>query len=95
MIGKLHNTTAQLPSLTRCNYDEVYIDRVLNEIRKAYEVKHIKEQSYELIEKVLSKIKRILADEKRNFILIHDDLSKSNIIYNKGKLSPIDLIIEG
>ncbi|OAA90741.1 phosphotransferase [Clostridium ljungdahlii] len=95
MIGKLHNATAQMSSVKRCCYDAVYISRVSNEIRKAYEVKHIGERSYELIEKVLSHIKQILAEEKRNFILIHDDLSKSNIIYNKGNLSPIDFSLSG
>lgn len=95
MIGKLHNATAQISSVKRCCYDEVFIDRVSNEIRKAYEVKHLEEQSYELIEKVLNHIKRILAEEKQNFILIHDDLSKSNIIYDKGNLSPIDFSLSG
>jgi len=95
MIGKLHYATAQIPYLKRCYYDEAYIDRVINEIKKAYEVKHIEEQSYELIEKVLIQIKRILAEEKWNFILIHDDLSKSNIIYDKGNLSPIDFSLSG
>ncbi len=95
MIGKLHNATAQIANVRRCNYGEVYIDRLSNEIRKAYEVKHIEELSYELIEKVLSHIKWILTEEKQNFILIHADLSKSNIIYNKGNLSPIDFSLSG
>ncbi len=95
MIGNLHIAMAQISYVKRCYYDEVYLDRVSNEIRKAYEVKHIDEQSYELIEKVLSNIKRILVEEKQNFILIHDDLSKSNIIYDKGNLSPIDFSLSG
>lgn len=95
MIGKLHNATAQISHVKRCYYDEVYIDRVSNEIRSAYEMKHIEEQPYELIEKVLSRIKWILAEEKHNFILIHDDLSKSNIICDQDNLSPIDFSLSG
>ena len=95
MIGKIHKSTAQISNVKRCYYDEVYIERVSNEIKKAYEVKHIEEHSYKLIENVLSHIKRILAEEKRNFILIHADLSKSNIIYDKGNLSPIDFSLSG
>lgn len=95
MIGKLHNATAQIDYVKRSYYDEEYIEKITTEIRKAYEVKHIEEQSYELIEKVLSHIKRILAEEKRNFILIHNDLSKSNIIYDIGNLSPIDFSLSG
>lgn len=95
MIGKLHNATAQISDLARCKYDEEYIDRISNEIRKAYEVKHIQEQSYELIEKVLSYTRKILVKEKHNVILIHADLSKSNIINNLGNLSPIDFSLSG
>lgn len=95
MIGKLHIATAQISYVKRCRYDEVYLDKVSNEIRKAYEVKHIKERSYDLIEKVLSHIKQILVEEKRNVVLIHDDLSKSNIIYGNGNLSPIDFSLSG
>ena len=95
MIGKLHKATAQIFNVKRCYYDEVYIDRVSNEVKKAYEVKHIEEHSYKLIEKVLSHIKRILAEEKHNFLLIHADLSKSNIICDKGNLSPIDFSLSG
>jgi Ser/Thr protein kinase RdoA (MazF antagonist) len=95
MIGKLHNATATITNVSRCHYDQVYIDRVSNEIRNAYELKHIEEQSYELIKTVLSHIKWILAEEKQNFLLIHSDLSKSNIIYDIGNLSPIDFSLSG
>lgn len=95
MIGTLHYATAQIPDVKRCCYDEEYIVRMSNEIKNAYEAKHIDEHSYVLIEKVLNHIKRILADEKQNFIIIHADLSKSNIIYDKGSLSPIDFSLSG
>lgn len=95
MIGMLHNTTEQLISFARCHYDEVFIDRISNELRNAYEAKHIQEKAYVLMNNVLSHIKEILTNEKRDFILIHADLSKSNIIYDKGNLSPIDFSLSG
>lgn len=95
MIGKLHKTTAEITNITRIYYDEVYLSRVSNELRKAYELKHIEAQPYELIETVLYHIKQIIAEEERNFILIHADLSKSNIILHKGNLSPIDFSLSG
>lgn len=95
MIGKLHNATSQISGVSRCSYDEEYIDRVTNEIRIAYELKHIEEHSFVLIEKVLSNIRRILTEEKHNFILIHADLSKSNIISDIDILSPIDFSLSG
>ena len=95
MIGKLHDTTSRITTFNRCNYNELYIDRVSNEIRKAYEENHLDKKSYEMIKNVLTYIKRILKEEKHNFILIHADLSKSNIIYDKGNYSPIDFSLSG
>lgn len=95
MIGNLHNATKQISGIKRCDYDEAFIERVSSEISKAYELKHIDFESYLVIEKVLVHIKRILVEEKHNYLLIHSDLSKSNIIYDKGKLSPIDFSLSG
>ncbi len=96
MIGKLHNATAEITNIVRrIYYDEVYLSRVSNELRKAYELKHIEAQHYELIETVLYHIKQIIAEEVQNFILIHSDLSKSNIILHNGNLSPIDFSLSG
>lgn len=95
MIGKLHNATAQVKYENRCSYDEIYIDRLSKEIQNAFFMKHINETSYEIIEKVLQHAKGILTAEKHNFLLIHTDLSKSNIINDKGELSPIDFSLSG
>lgn len=95
MIGKLHNATAGITNIARIYYDEVYLSRVSNELRKAYELKHIETQPYELIETVLRHIEQIIAEEERNFLLIHADLSKSNIIDYNGNLSPIDFSLSG
>lgn len=95
MIGNLHNTTTQISGIKRCDYDEAFIERVTEEIRKAYELNHIDKESDLLIEEVLFYIKRILVEEKHNFLLIHTDLSKSNIIYDQCNLSPIDFSLSG
>lgn len=95
MIAKLHKATARISNVNRSYYDELYIDRVSNEIRKAYIVEHIDKRSYDLIEKLLDHLKCILSKEKGNFIIIHDDLSRSNIIYSNGNLSPIDFSLSG
>lgn len=95
MIGHLHNRTTSFPHMKRCEYDEVFIERLSAEIASAYEMMHIDEKSFLSIEKVLCHTKRILAAERHNFLLIHSDLSKSNIIYNKDNLSPIDFSLSG
>jgi thiamine kinase-like enzyme len=81
--------------MKRCEYDGVFIERLSVEITTAYEASHIDEESFSSIDRVLCHIKRILAAERRNFLLIHSDLSKSNIIYDKCNLSPIDFSLSG
>lgn len=95
MIGELHNATAQMPYLKRYCYDDLFIDRISKEIKKAYELKHIEEHQYKQIEKVLFYIKIILSKEKNNLIIVHADLSKSNLIYENGNISPIDFSLSG
>jgi Ser/Thr protein kinase RdoA (MazF antagonist) len=95
MIGHLHNRTSSFLHMIRCEHDETFIKRISAEITKSYEMMHIDEESFLLIEKVLCHIKRVLAAEKQNFLLIHADLSKSNIIFDKCNLSPIDFSLSG
>jgi len=95
MIGALHNATDLIHDVSRSYYNEVFIDRVAMEIQNAYEVNHITKQVYIEIEKVLRHVKGILIKEKQNFLIIHADLSRSNIIYNNGNLSPIDFSLSG
>lgn len=95
MIGELHNATTQISYTKRYCYDDSFVDRISNEIKKAYEMKHIEKYQYEHIEEVLFYIKRILAGERNNFIIVHSDLSKSNLIYDKGNICPIDFSLSG
>lgn len=95
MIGQLHKTTIQLPVIRRIYYDSMFVDRTLAEIKQAYEAAHMKESHYKIIKDALLVVKRILDQEKKNFIIIHSDLSKSNLIYHNGDISPIDFSLSG
>ncbi len=95
MIGELHQKVETFSEIKRCRYDEIYMDKVIYEIKKAYNLNHINESSYQSIVKVLSIIKQIIIKEKHKFIWIHSDLSKSNIIYSEFGLSPIDFSLSG
>jgi len=95
MIGELHNATTQISCSKRYYYDDSLIDRISNEIKEAYEKKQIEEHQYKQIEDILFYIKRILAREKDNFIIVHSDLSESNLIYDNGNICPIDFSLSG
>lgn len=94
-IGKLHNTMSMIFCQSRYCYDEVYIDKISDDIRKAYDLKHITEWNYRTMQDALSYIRRVLMEERQQFIFTHADLSKSNLIYSNGEIIPIDFSLSG
>ncbi len=95
MVAKLHNSFYTLSHFNRCAYDETFIDKFTAEARAAKEQCHIKEEHYIEIERVLIRLKEILLKEKDNFVIVHSDFSKSNMIYSEGLVSPIDFSMCG
>ncbi len=94
-VGELHKSADKLASVKRYCYDEELIRRTSAEIRNAFIKRHIEESQYILIEELLVHIIEILSNEKNNYILIHSDISKSNMIYNESAISPIDFSLSG
>ena len=94
-IGKLHHAMSKISGKDRYCYDEVYVDKVSNRIDEAYELKHITERHYRPMQDVLSFIRRILAEERKHFIFLHADLSKSNLVCSHGEICPIDFSLSG
>jgi Ser/Thr protein kinase RdoA (MazF antagonist) len=94
-IGKLHNAMSIISCQDRYYYNEVFVDKVSDDIRKAYELKHITEWNYRMMQDALSYIRRVLIEARQQFILVHADLSKSNLIYSNGEICPIDFSLSG
>ena len=94
-IGKLHNIMSMISCPSRYCYDEVYIDKISDDIRKAYDLKHITEWNYRTMQDALFYIRRVLMEERQQFIFIHADLSKSNLIYSNDEIIPIDFSLSG
>ncbi len=95
MIAKLHESFYTLPQFNRCIYDETFIDKFIMEAKSAVELKHIEEKHYLEIKRVLKIYQEILIREKNNFVIIHYDFSKSNLIYFNESVSPIDFSMFG
>lgn len=94
-IGKLHNAMSIISCPDRYYYDEVFVDKVYDDIRKAYELRHITEWNHRTMLDALSYIRKVFIVEKHQFIFVHADLSKSNLIYSNGEISPIDFSLSG
>jgi thiamine kinase-like enzyme len=65
------------------------------EIEKAYKLGHMNERHYQCIYFYLLKFTKLLQKERQKFILIHADLSKSNLIYHEKQIIPIDFSLSG
>ena len=94
-IGKLHNAMSMIICPNRYCYDETYVDKIAYNIRKAYELKHITEKNYSMMQAALSYIRNVLLEGRQQYIFIHADLSKSNLIYSNGEICPIDFSLSG
>ncbi|MCL2772212.1 MAG: phosphotransferase [Oscillospiraceae bacterium] len=95
MTATLHKSIDILPSLNRCYYDDEFVDKFLAELKITNELHHIPTETCDKIEKITTQLKRILKREKTNFTIVHSDMSKSNMIYNSGTISPIDFSMCG
>ena len=95
MVAVLHQSTRVLPSLNRCAYDDVIADMFLSEAKIAKDLKHIDACTYEKFITIIMKTKKALFSQKNDFIIIHADLSKSNMIDNGTTISPIDFSMSG
>lgn len=95
LIGLLHNKVSTLPYINRYCYDEVMIDRVIDEMEKAYDKKHISERHHQYIRIFLFGFREFIRKEKKNFIMIHADISKPNLILHEKQIMPIDFSLSG
>ncbi len=94
-IARLHNQLKELPHMNRYSYDETMISRVLNEITLAYNLRHLGEQHYQCISTYLLNLSGFLKEHKKDFILVHADVSKSNLLYYSNQIIPIDFSLSG
>jgi len=95
MIGKLHNSLAQTKFENRYHYDRALITVMIEEASKASKQGHFNEFNANIIIETLSYIRDYLHCASSKFSLVHSDLSKSNLIYHKGVITPIDFSLSG
>lgn len=95
LIARLQNDTSRFEHIKRYSYDEIMLDRVSAEFKIAYEREHINKRHYDCMISYLNEFTKMLKKEKRNFILVHADVSKSNLIYHENQIVPIDFSLSG
>ncbi len=94
-IGRLHQQMSKWHILNRYSYDGRLMEMVYAEIEEAHQKGHLFERHYHKIGSFLSVFTKLLQKEKSNFILIHGDLNKSNLILHNREIVPIDFSLSG
>lgn len=94
MIAKLHSAVKGLNLHNRYPYGEKLLTRMLEEADIAFSQGHLNSTQTEIIKNTLKCICDYLSELKQR-VLVHADLGKSNLIYQNGKIIPIDFSLSG
>ena len=95
MIGKMHNDLKDLVIINRYSYDESLLTVLITETNKAFKQGNFNEKQAKVITNALSFIRNHLASLKHKFMLVHSDLSHTNLLYHGNKIIPIDFSMAG
>ena len=94
MIGKLHTDTAEYITPNRYSYDSTLLAKMIDEAEAAHLQGHFNKAHTAIMIDTLGHIRDYLSKAGRH-ILVHSDLSRSNLIWNEGKVIPIDFSLSG
>ena len=95
MIGKMHNDLKNLTIVNRYNYDESLLTVMIAETNEALKQGTFNEKHAKAITDALSFIRNYFINFKHKFILVHSDLSYTNLLCHSNKIIPIDFSMSG
>ena len=95
MIGQLHTDVAGVTIKNRFNYDCALLSRMIEEADNAYIQGHFSEKHTRIMKDTLQYIRDYFVSIDRDFILVHSDLDKSNLVWSNGRVIPIDFSLSG
>ncbi len=95
MVAEIHNAVTVDGSISRYSYGVDMVERM----QKVYDTILHKEvtspEIFTTIQKVLDKIRAMLAAHEGEFVLIHNDLGESNLLCSDCGIIPIDFSLSG
>ena len=95
MIAKMHKSLQGLHLENRYQYNEKLLLKMLDETDTAFDKGHLSKTQAETIKSTLTYIYAYFSKVKSRYVLVHSDLGKSNLIYQNGKIIPIDFSLSG
>ena len=95
MIGRLHTDVSKLTIKGRYSYDFNMLSRMITEVDNACTQGHYATSHVTTMKDTIEHIQEYFSHTQRNFILTHADLGKSNLVWNDGRVVPIDFSLSG
>ncbi|RXE60400.1 phosphotransferase [Acetivibrio mesophilus] len=97
LAAKIHLSSKGF-SGRRCAYDELLVDRLMEEIHSAVHCGHITPKAGDICMKELKVIRTAvcrLKDDAEHYGIIHSDLGFGNVLVSDNELIPIDFSLSG
>lgn len=96
-LAILHRKMKNVDVTMHLDYGKPCAERLMTELLKAVEKKHISETNCQIMKETLVTLMDELEKQKEQLQLVHGDLSKSNLLYNskRKEIVPIDFSLNG
>ncbi|MHB1152407.1 MAG: phosphotransferase enzyme family protein [Eubacteriales bacterium] len=95
MLGDVHHKLNSLKLKNRYNYNDKLLHKMIGECDTALESGHFNNRQTKIIKDTLDYSMKFFIKYNDKPILTHSDLGKSNLLFNNGKIIPIDFSLSG
>jgi len=95
IVAEIHNVAKLTGNIRRYSYGTDMVERMRKVCDTILQKAGAEPQIFANIEKVLDKIKELLRARGSEFVMIHNDLGESNLLYSDNGIIPIDFSLSG
>ncbi len=95
MIAHLHKAAESFPAVSALSYDAALCARLVRKLQDLNTTGILDANSTDIMTAALDIVAQLLGEKKEEFILVHSDLSLSNMLITDDGIAPIDFSLSG
>lgn len=95
MVAEIHHTVKMGGGNSRYSYGVDMVERMQKVYDTIWQKEGISSEIFTTMQMVLDKIRDMLVAHNKEFVLIHNDLGESNLLYTEKGIIPIDFSLSG
>lgn len=95
MVAEIHNAAKLTGNIKRYSYGVDMVERMQTVYDSIWRKEETTSEILATIQKVLDKIREMLVAHEGEFVMIHNDLGESNLLYSESGIIPIDFSLNG